>query len=258
LVSKLSELLDIRSTWARPEDRALTTVDIAVRKLRTAIILGRLQPGQKLVEADLCNDLEISRASLRETLRILAVERLIVLVPNRGPFVARLGTREVEDIHEVWALLTGEAVYRFAQRAEPSDVAELGDALTALRQALKTGDAYSELAATNRFFSIILYHCGNDVLIETVIGLVSRINFLRSRLLLHGDWGALYGPEMEALVEAVRSRDGAAAREAVREHIHRACLAAQALADVTPEPAGRGRLGGPEVEPVRARRARSA
>jgi DNA-binding GntR family transcriptional regulator len=239
--SRLSEHLDIRATWGEPTERTPTTIELAVRKLRTAIILGELAPGQKLVEADLCRDLAISRPSLRETLRTLQVERLIEMVPNRGPFVAKLDARDVEEIHDVWAMLTGETVYRFASNASEAELKSLGTAFAELRKSTTKEDAYGELAATNKFFSIILYHCGNSVLAGVVIGLVSRINFLRAQVMLHERDHETYG-ELGEIVEAARAHDPDAARAAAHRHIAAACTAAKQLSLLTLTPRGRGRL----------------
>ena len=100
-----------------PAPQQLSVIEQSLKSLRSMIMNGDLAPGQKLVEASLCTNLGISRASLREALRIMEGERLIELIPNRGPSVAKLGWREIEDIHDVWAMLTSEAVYRFVERA---------------------------------------------------------------------------------------------------------------------------------------------
>src|SRR5476651_2471481 len=88
---------------ATPTPQLPTVIDQAVARLRALVMGGNLRPGQKLVEADLCHELAVSRASIREALRILEKERLIQLIPNRGPSVAKLGWKEIEDIHDVWA-----------------------------------------------------------------------------------------------------------------------------------------------------------
>src|SRR5512138_1076944 len=81
----------------------------AVEKLRAAILAGRFQPGDRLVEADLCKVLGVSRPSLREALRSLEAERLIAIVPNRGPQIPIVSWTEAEEIYHVRALLEGEA-----------------------------------------------------------------------------------------------------------------------------------------------------
>ena len=91
----------------RAAGRLVTVIGHSVSRLRSAIMQGELHPGQKLVEADLCRQMGISRASLREVLRILETERLIEIIPNRGPSVAKLGWDEIVAIHDVWALNRG-------------------------------------------------------------------------------------------------------------------------------------------------------
>lgn len=215
-------------SFAIPADAPI--IEIAVSKLRNAIMMGELRPGQKLVEAELCNSLNISRASLREALRALESERLIELIPNRGPSVARLGYREVEEIHDVWSLLTGAAVYDFTAAAEPADFEKLDEALGVFREAIQENTPLKQLAATNSFFMAILSKCGNSVLTEMIISLVSRVNFLRAQSLLYQNWGVLYATEIEDIVSAIKSRSPEAARDAARKHIASACVAAKQLA----------------------------
>ncbi|MEO2038889.1 MAG: GntR family transcriptional regulator, partial [Martelella sp.] len=72
-----------------------------VEKLRLAIFSGVFEPGSRLIESQLCVQLGISRPSLREALRSLAAERLIDIVPNRGPSIPTLTWEEVTAIYEV-------------------------------------------------------------------------------------------------------------------------------------------------------------
>jgi DNA-binding GntR family transcriptional regulator len=213
----------------------LTVIDNCVRRLRGGIMVGDLRPGQKLIEADLCQELGISRASLREALRVLEAERLIELVPNRGPSVAKLGEREIEEIHEVWALLTGEAVQHFAQIATGEDVSRLQTVLTRLKQALRAKNPLQQLNVTNSFFGYIYVRCGNDVLIDVVTALVSRLNFLRAQSLMHDGWRELCAQEIEDIMKAIRAKKPVSARQATRRHIESACSAATQVA-LMPKP----------------------
>jgi len=211
-----------------------TIIEQAVCRLRNAIMQGELRPGQKLIEAELCRTLDISRASLREALRALEAEKLIELVPNRGPSVARLGYRDVEAIHEVWALLTAEAVADFTRIARPRDIGELEKALAALRDGIQGNAPLDQLAATNGFFATIMNKCGNTILSDVVDSLVSRINFLRAQALMHQGWGVLYAQEIGDILAAIRDRNPDAARAATRKHIASACAAAKQLS-MSPE-----------------------
>jgi DNA-binding GntR family transcriptional regulator len=220
----------------------VTVIEQSVRKLRSAIMCGDLRPGQKLVEADLCEDLTISRASLREALRALEAERLIELVPNRGPFVAKLGSKEVEELHDVWAMLTSEAVYRFAEIAKPEEITTLDAIFKRLKAALQNRDTLDQLGATNAFFSFILERCGNNVLIDTVYSLVSRLNFLRAQALSHEGWALLCAQELEEILSAIRDHRPAAARTAIRRHIGSACSAAKQVTVQAKPQASRRRI----------------
>jgi DNA-binding GntR family transcriptional regulator len=234
-----------------------TIIEQAVCKVRNAIMRGELRPGQKLIEAELCRSLDISRASLREALRALEAEKLIDLVPNRGPSVARLGYHEVEAIHEVWAMLTGEAVADFTRIAKPKDIAQLEKSLNTLKAAIRDNAPLNQLAATNTFFTNVMDKCGNEVLIEVVISLVSRVNFLRAQALLHQGWGVLYAEEIEDIVNAIRDRNPDAARMATRKHIASACAAAKQLS-LMPELAPAGRTRGETAKAARAKAAATA
>lgn len=208
----------------------LTVIEQSLINLRGMIMSGELHPGQKLVEAALCRSLGVSRASLREALRIMERERLIELVPNRGPSVAKLGWQEIEEIHDVWAMLTSEAVYRFVERARPEELGAIQLAVAELGRALEKDSALEQLAATNKLFSVILDQCGNRVLVEIVYGLVSRLNFLRARALRYEGWGHLCLHEVGEIVAAIEARNPVAAREATRRHIDSACAAAKQVA----------------------------
>ena len=80
-----------------------------VDKLRLAIFSGLFQPGSRLIESQLCTQLGISRPSLREALRSLEAERLIEIVPNRGPSIPALSWEVATAIYEVRELLEVEA-----------------------------------------------------------------------------------------------------------------------------------------------------
>jgi DNA-binding GntR family transcriptional regulator len=222
-----------------------TVIDDCVSQLRADIMNGNLRPGQKLIEGDLCEHMAISRPSLREALRVLEAEKLIELVPNRGPSVARLGEREIEEIHDVWNMLTGEGVYRFASVAGPKDIANLSRMVARLKSASRLDNHLEMLAATNAIFNTILTKCGNDLLVEMVYSLVSRINFLRAQTLLDQQWRHLCIEEIEQMIAAIRANKPAAARQAVRTHISSACKTAMKIM-LSPKRAGaaQGRVFG--------------
>lgn len=110
---------------------------------------------------------------------------------------------------------------------KPKDLTELEGAMDALRNSIEQNTPLEQLAATNAFFMQIMRKCGNGVLTEVVISLVSRVNFLRAQALLHQGWGVVYAQEIEDILIAVRERNPDSARTATHRHIASACAAAK-------------------------------
>lgn len=199
-----------------------------VEKLRQAILSGVFMPGNRLIEADLCNSLGVSRPLLREALRSLQAERLIDIVPNRGPQVPRLSWREAEEIYEVRELLEGEAASRCSAMIGDDDLAELAGSLEAFRRASRSSEAGGEqIRTTTDFFAIILRNCGNKIIEETLTGLQARVNFLRARSMSLPGRAKQSHIEMAAIFAAIKARDSKQARKAARDHVLNARNAAK-------------------------------
>lgn len=232
-----------------PADKSpASLVSEAVRKVRTEIMTGRLRPGQKLVEAELVAALGISRASVREVLRALQGERLIELVPNRGPSVASLGLQQVDEIEQVWTLLTSDALSRFATMRKPEDLEALRKRLRLVRKTLGSDRSVEAIDAINAFFWYIIQRCGNSVLLDVVVLLVSRLNFLRAQSMRSAGWRKLCGKEIGAILAAIEAADPKATRVATEMHIGSTCRAARGAADVLQT----GDEKSTEGEPIRA------
>jgi len=94
-------------------------------RIRRAIVEGRYPPGARLVEQRLAEELAVSRTPVREAVRRLESEGLVVVARNRGAQVRALDERDVADLYEVRARLEGYAAELAAARADASDLAEL-------------------------------------------------------------------------------------------------------------------------------------
>jgi DNA-binding GntR family transcriptional regulator len=200
----------------------------AVEKLRQAILSGVFMPGNRLIEADLCNSLGVSRPLLREALRSLQAERLIDIVPNRGSQIPLLSWHEAKEIYEVRELLEGEAAARCCAVIADEDLDELARSLEAFGRASRGRDAAAErISTTTDFFAIILRNCGNKIIEETLTGLQARVNFLRARSMsLPGRAKQSYA-EMNAIFVAIKARNAKQARKTAQEHVVKARNAAQ-------------------------------
>lgn len=198
----------------------------AVEKLRAAILSGEYAPGARLAEAQLCERLGISRPSVREALRSLEAEKLILMLPNKGPQVARLSWDDAQAIYDVRALLEGEAAALCVGRITPERTTAMRAALTAFDAAVKRRDPLARLSSTEDFYMALLQSCGNPIIHEVLRGLNARIAVLRSQSMSDPNRPVHSGREMRAILKAIEAGDAAAARQTAREHVANACTAA--------------------------------
>ncbi len=98
--------------------------DVVFENLREAILEGKLKPGQRLMEVQLAEQLGVSRTPVREAIRKLELEGLVVMLPRKGAYVANMSLKDIMDVLEVRASLEGLA-YLAAERISDEDIKSL-------------------------------------------------------------------------------------------------------------------------------------
>lgn len=190
-----------------------------VKKLREAIISGHFKAGARLVETDLCKQLGVSRTSVREAIRVLSSEKLLILVPNKGPSVADISAEEATQIYHVRKMLEGEAAALAAKNGTPDDIAEMKRALESFEQAVRDGDAGARISATSEFYEAIIRRSGNQVIGDLIHGLLARVNVLRARTMSIPGRAQHSASELRKIYEAIAAHDVRGARAAAVEHV---------------------------------------
>jgi DNA-binding GntR family transcriptional regulator len=99
--------------------------EVIFNTLREAIIVGELKPGERLMEVQLADKMGVSRTPVREAIRKLELEGLVVMVPRKGAQVADLSVKDIMDVLEVRATLDGLATALSAQRITDEELKEL-------------------------------------------------------------------------------------------------------------------------------------
>ena len=107
--------------------------------LRAAIANCEFEPGGRLTERELCETLNVSRSTIRESLRQLESEGLVRIIPNKGPMIADLSATEARDIYEIREQLESYAFALCAGRANPQMIAAARAHLTAIKSAERGG-----------------------------------------------------------------------------------------------------------------------
>lgn len=191
--------------------------DQTAATLRHRIVSVALKPGQRLVERDLATELEVSRIPVREALRALAAEGLVVQVPGKGTLVAPFSPDDVRDLFDVREALESLAARLAAQRATPATIAPLDAALHAEAEATATGDAELISRSNVVFHAQVVALAGNPLLTSTTRLLSARVEWLL-RLTFNPD-DRTHGPEHEALFDLIAHGEADRAATFAWDHI---------------------------------------
>ncbi|GAB3768499.1 GntR family transcriptional regulator [Microlunatus parietis] len=185
------------------------------RQLRDDIIDGVRPSGSKLVERDLANELGVSRIPVRDALRALVAEGLVVQRPRTWAVVREFTPADIADLSEVRSAFE-ELTFRLAaQRHDRAGLRRLQAVLEAEIEAARAGDAVRARRAAADFHEVVTDLSGNELLIELGQNLRSRMRWLLTQ---HDDL-ELVAAEHERLYLAVADRDVARVAELVRQHL---------------------------------------
>jgi DNA-binding GntR family transcriptional regulator len=145
----------VTNTFAQGELASPSLVELAVARLRDEILSGVTEPGERLVEEQLTRRLGISRAPLREALRLLTEQGLVEHLPRRGSRVATLSERDIGELYSVRDVLERHVVDTALPVAAGTDLGGLRSALKAMTAAAEGGDRLG-VADGHRAFHVAL------------------------------------------------------------------------------------------------------
>ena len=218
--------------------------DQLTQRLRTLLVEGRIAPGAKLNERELCELLHVSRTPLREAIKHLAAEGLVDLVPNRGAVAVKLGEADIGHAFEVLATLEGLSGERAAERASAAEIAEIQALHYEMRACHARADLSGYYALNARIHAAINAAARNPVLTQHYAAINARVQALRFRTNQDGAKWQRAVQEHERMVDALAARDGAALRAVLVQHLqHKRDTVLQLLHEgaAYPEPQPQGR-----------------
>ncbi|GAA4586307.1 DNA-binding GntR family transcriptional regulator [Actinoplanes octamycinicus] len=198
---------------------ARSTAAQARDMLRDAILRGAYLPGERLVEAQVCERLRASRFTVRAALQDLAAEGLVEVQRNRGAQVRKVSMAEAVEITEVRMVVEGLIAARAAERVTPEQATELDEIAVLMRRAVDAGEyrRYSDLnVRLHALIRQIAAHRTADRIVETLRGQLVRHQYMVS--LLPGRPQTSL-PQHERIISAIRDHDPKAAETAMRDHI---------------------------------------
>ena len=162
-----------------PKD--LTTLrERTTTALRSAIFNLHLKPGQRLIESELCAMTGVSRSSVREAMRNLEAEGLVVPMAGRGMQVTPLSADMAREVYEVTGVLEAAAGRNFAERATADDIRELNSAMSRLKKTKNSPAGSQYVDALDDVHQVLLQGAKNQIAGQLIATLKGRIHFLRA------------------------------------------------------------------------------
>ena len=153
--------------------------DVVFNTLRKAILRGELKPGERLMEIQLANKLGVSRTPIREAIRKLELEGLVLMIPRKGAEVAQITEKNMQDVLEVRKALEELSVQLACERITPEQVEEMKMAAEDFRKVLKSGDVTKIAEADVKFHDIIFAATNNQRLITLLNNLREQMYLFR-------------------------------------------------------------------------------
>jgi DNA-binding GntR family transcriptional regulator len=188
-------------------------------RLRDMLVEGRIAPGAKLNERELCERLHVSRTPLREAIKLLAAEGLVDLLPNRGAVAVKLGEADVIHAFEVLADLEGLSGELAAARASDAEIAEIRARHFEMLACHARGDLPGYYRLNALIHAAINDAARNPLLRQTYRAINARVQTLRFRTNQDAAKWKSAVKDHDRMVEALAARDAAALRAVLVRHL---------------------------------------
>ncbi len=200
-------------------DEFLPLRDVVFNTLRKAILTGQLKPGERLMEVHLANRLGVSRTPIREAIRKLELEGLVIMIPRRGAEVARITEKSLKDVLEVRRALDALSVELACDRITDEGIRELKNACEEFEKAVKEGEVSVIAKADVALHDIIVRATGNQRLQQLINNLAEQMYRYRFVYIKEESRHDKLVAEHKEIYESIVSRDKERACAAAKLHI---------------------------------------
>lgn len=193
--------------------------DAIIRLIEEALLTGELQPGDRIVEAELAQKAGISRGPVREAIRQLVGEGILVSYPSKGTFVTRWTPRAVEEAYTLRAVLERFAIQEAVKHITPEEIAQLQATVDEMDRSARLNDIRALARLDVRFHEQLYALSGHSLLQETLSQLRRRLYCLLAMdrgFTTHRDEIAA---NHQLIVDALKAGDAAVAGQVIADHI---------------------------------------
>lgn len=200
-------------------DEFLPLRDVVFNTLRQAILTGELKPGERLMEIHLASRLGVSRTPIREAIRKLELEGLVIMIPRRGAEVAKITEKSMQDVLEVRRALDTLCVELACERISEEELEQLKEACDEFEQATHTKDPKKIAQADVRLHDIIVKATRNTRLVQLVSNLSEQMYRYRFEYIKDDSKHQGLVEEHRIIYESIRNKDKTTAAETSKLHI---------------------------------------
>jgi DNA-binding GntR family transcriptional regulator len=206
-------------TFVPIADHRLTLAAQVQERIREAILKQALPPGEHIDQDRLREELQVSMSPIREALKGLEAEGLVVIQPRRGAFVVAVSVSDMDDLYFTRRLIEGEAIAHAVPHLTDKDFEQLEDMIVEMRRATDQGDI-KRFITINRQFHLHIYSAlDNQHLLQVIKMLWERSELYRYRLMFTTHNSERVHREHAGILEACRLRDVKVAKVRAQQHI---------------------------------------
>lgn len=193
--------------------------DVVFNTLRHAILKGELEPGERLMEISLAQKLGVSRTPIREAIRKLELEGLVVMVPRKGAEVADITEKDLRDVLEVRTALEQLSIELAMKNMTEEDYKQLKAANEAFARDSEGDDRIKLAEADVAFHEVIYMATGNKRLIQMINNLREQMYRYRLEYIKDKSTHARLVDEHNMIIETMRKNDIEAGKAAIKLHV---------------------------------------
>ena len=193
--------------------------DVVFNTLRQAILRGELKPGERLMEIQLANKLGVSRTPIREAIRKLELEGLVLMIPRKGAEVAEITEKSLRDVLEVRRALEELSVQLACEKITKEEIRELERVAKEFQQVVKSSDITEIAEVDVRFHDIIYTATDNQKLVQLLNNLREQMYRYRVEYLKRDGVFPQLIAEHEAIIRHIENNEKEKATEVMCRHI---------------------------------------
>jgi DNA-binding GntR family transcriptional regulator len=214
----------------------ITLKSLALSQIKGAILSGKLRPGDRIVEARLAQEMGISKFPIREAIRYLEREGLVVTFPFKGTYVSNFDENDVEELYTLRSALEELAIRILMSKLDEEKIAQLDSILADMQKAANEQKVDKVISEDMRFHRTICELSGHRKLLEMWLTLQDQIkSFIAREEYFYGQANQLVETHYPVL-EAIKSGNKQLVEKSIRDHLKNAIGVVKNVPAKTPAP----------------------